>query len=61
MGEETDNTATTEWSRSLAQGHWQAADLLALRTQENIPNRTGADVCAGLPGLLKLQEIVLNG
>ncbi len=38
VGEETDDSATTEWNRRLAQCHWQAADLLALRTQKDIPN-----------------------
>jgi len=60
VGKETDNSATTEWSRSLAQCHWQAADLLALRAQKNIPNRTDLYLCARLPVLLKLQRIVLN-
>src|ERR1700719_174443 len=61
VGKETDNSATTEWSRSLAQCHWQAADLLALRAQKNIPNRTDLYLCARFPVLLKLQRIVLNG
>src|SRR6266852_9188445 len=61
VGKETDNSATTEWSRSLAQCHWQAADLLALRAQKNIPNRTDLYLCARLPVLLKLQRIILNG
>jgi hypothetical protein len=38
VGEETDDSATTEWSRRLAQCHRQAADLLALRTQKDISN-----------------------
>src|SRR6266576_3163570 len=60
VGEETDDSATTEWSRSLAQCHWQAADLLALRTQKNIPKQCDLHFCARLPVLLKLQRIVLN-
>ena len=61
VGEETDDSATTEWSRRLAQRHWQAADLLALRTQKNIPNPCDLHFGAGLSVLLKLQRIVLNG
>src|SRR6202795_3309138 len=61
VSEETDNSATTEWSRRLGQCHWQAADLLALRTQKNIPNQCDLHFCARLPVLLKLQRIVLNG
>jgi len=61
VGEETDDSATTKWSCSLAQCHWQAADLLALRTQKNIPNRTDLYLCARLPVLLKLQRILLDG
>jgi hypothetical protein len=61
VGEETDDSATTKWSRSLAQCHWQAADLLALRTQKSIPKQCGLHFCARLPVLLKFERIVLNG
>src|SRR5713101_5908609 len=61
MGEEADNSATTEGSRRLAQCHWQAADLFALRTQKNIPNQCDLHLCARLPVLLKLQRIALDG
>src|SRR5207302_4770387 len=61
VGKETDNSATTEWGGRLAQCHWQAADLLALRTQKNIPNPCDLHFGAGLSVLLKLQRIVLNG
>src|ERR1700758_218298 len=61
MGEETDDSATTKWSRSLGQCHWQAADLLALRTQKNIPKQCDLDFCARLAVLLKLQRIILHG
>src|SRR6266404_6337203 len=61
VGEKTDDSATTEWSRSLAQCHWQAADLFALRTQKNIPNQRDLQPCGRLPVLLKLQHTVLNG
>src|SRR5882724_8650372 len=60
-GEETDDSAPTEWSCSLAQRHWQAADLLALRAQKNIPNQCDLHFSARLPVLLKLERIVLNG
>src|SRR5260370_40578006 len=63
VGKETDNSASTEWSRSLTQCHWQAAHLFAFAAQKNIPNRTDLYLylCGTLPVLLKLQRIVLNG
>src|SRR5882724_8068248 len=61
VGKETDNSASTEWSRSLTQCHWQAAHLGAFRAQKNIPNQCDLNFCDGLPVLLKLQRIVLNG
>ena len=61
VGKETDDSAPTEWSCSLAQRHWQAADLLALLAQKNIPNQCDLDFSARLPVLLKLQRVVLNG
>src|SRR5580704_18255302 len=61
VGEEADDSATTEGSRSLAQSHRQATDLLALRAQKNIPNQCDLHFCDRLPVLLKLQRIVLNG
>src|ERR1700685_3536845 len=61
VGKETDDSATAERGRSLAQCHRQAADLLALRAQKNIPNQCDLHFNARLPVLLKLQRIVLNG
>ncbi len=61
VGEETDDSATTEWSRRLAQCHRQAADLLTLRAQKDIPNRCDLHFCARPAVLLKLQRISLNG
>src|SRR5258705_8132261 len=61
VGKETDDSATAERDRSLAQSHRQTADLLAFATQKDIPNRTDLYLCARLPVLLKLQRIVLNG
>src|SRR5258705_12901993 len=61
VGNETDNSATAERDRSLAQSHRQTADLLAFATQKNIPNQRDLNFCGRLPVLLKLQRIVLNG
>src|SRR5260370_19325614 len=63
VGKETDNSASTEWSRSLTQCHWQAAHLFAFAAQKNIPKRTDLCLylCVTLPVLLELQRIVLNG
>src|ERR1017187_997668 len=61
MGEETDDPAAAERSRSLAQLHRHSADLLALPTQKNSMDRSDFYLCAGLPALLKLQRIALNG
>src|SRR5438105_11577186 len=60
-GEETDDSAPTEWSCSLTQRHWQTADLLALGAQKNIPNQCDLDFSDRFPVLLKLQRVVLNG
>src|SRR6266849_1564759 len=59
--EETDDSATAERVRSLAQSHRQTTDLLAFAAQKNIPNRADLYLCARLPVLLKLHRIVLNG
>src|SRR5258706_4797785 len=61
VGKETDDSATAERGRSLAQSHRQTTDLLAFAAQKNIPNRTDLYVRARLPVLLKLQGIVVNG
>src|SRR4051794_4593506 len=61
VGKETHNSASSEWSRSLTQCHWQAAHLLAFRSQKNIPNQCDPNYCGRFPVLLKLQRIVLNG
>src|SRR5258705_10580204 len=60
VGKETDDSATAERDRSLAQSHRQTADLLAFATQKNIPNQYDLNLCGRLPVLLKLQRIVLN-
>src|SRR6266481_7215620 len=61
VGKQADNSASTEWSPSLTQCHWQAAHLFAFRTQKNIPNQCDLNFCGRLPVLQKLQRIVLNG
>jgi hypothetical protein len=61
MGEETDDPAAAERSRSLAQLRRHSADLLALSTQKNSVDRSDFYLCAGLAALLKLQSIALNG
>src|SRR5712672_2891223 len=61
VGKETDNPATAERDRSLAQSHRQTTDLLTFATQKNIPNGTDLYLYGRLPVLLKLQRIVLNG
>src|SRR5579864_7689960 len=61
VGEETDDSATPKWSRRLAQCHRQAADLLTLPAQKDIPNRCDLHFCARPAVLLKLQRISLNG
>jgi hypothetical protein len=61
VGKETDDSATAERDRSLAQSHRQTTDLLAFAAQKNIPHRSDLYLCARLPVLLKLQRIVLNG
>ncbi len=48
-------------SGSLAQLHRHSTDLLALPTQKNSMDRSDFYLCAGLPALLKLQRIALNG
>jgi hypothetical protein len=60
MGKETDDSATSERSRSLPQLHRRSADLLALATQKYVPNRCDLYLCGGLGTLLKPQLIVLN-
>src|SRR5260370_791942 len=55
------NAATAKRRSRLARGQRYAAPLPALFAQENNPNRTDLYLCPRFRGLLKLQEIVLDG
>src|SRR6185437_15195319 len=61
MGHEADNPAAAVRNGSLAQCHWQASQLSALFTENDITNRTDFHLCARLAVLPKLQQTVLDG
>src|ERR1700745_1010999 len=60
MGHKTDDSTATVRNGSLAQFHWQAADLSALLAQNDSPDRSDLDLYARLAALLKLQQIVMD-
>src|SRR5271166_98209 len=60
MGKETDDSATSERSRSLSDLRRRSADLLALAAQKHPLNRRDLYLLGGLCILLKSQHIFLN-
>jgi hypothetical protein len=60
MAKETDDSATSERSRSLPDLRRRSADLLALSAQKHALNRRDLYLCPGLCILFKSQRIVLN-
>src|SRR5271166_2448987 len=60
VSKETNDSSTSERSRSFPDLHWRSADLLALAAQKLALNRCDLYLCAGLSILLKSQRIVFN-